>query len=51
VSGAPLRLLLTGFEPFGGEPLNPSWELVSALAERGVGDEVELSVARLPVDA
>lgn len=24
-------LLLTGFEPFGGEPINPSWELARAL--------------------
>ena len=26
------RVLLTGFEPFGGERLNPSWEAVSLLA-------------------
>jgi len=25
------RILLTGFEPFGGEAVNPSWEIASAL--------------------
>ena len=28
-SGA--RILLTGFEPFGGEPVNPSWQVAQAL--------------------
>lgn len=27
----PLRILLTGFEPFGGQSLNPSWEVARAL--------------------
>lgn len=27
-----MKILLTGFEPFGGEPINPSWEAVKALA-------------------
>jgi pyroglutamyl-peptidase len=27
----PPRLLLTGFEPFGGESVNPSWEIARAL--------------------
>ena len=27
------RLLVTGFEPFGGEPVNPSWEAVSRLPD------------------
>ncbi|MCQ4164967.1 pyroglutamyl-peptidase I [Tahibacter harae] len=27
----PLRVLLTGFDPFGGESLNPSWEAVRRL--------------------
>ena len=26
-----MRILLTGFEPFGGQSLNPSWEVASAL--------------------
>ena len=28
------KLLITGFEPFGGEAINPSWEAVSRLPER-----------------
>lgn len=31
------RLLLTGFEPFGGETINPSWEVARALHGRQVG--------------
>ena len=31
------KLLITGFEPFGGESINPSWEIVKALPEV-VGD-------------
>ena len=27
------KLLITGFEPFGGETINPSWEVVSRLPE------------------
>ncbi|WP_396433470.1 pyroglutamyl-peptidase I [Limnohabitans sp.] len=27
----PMRILLTGFEPFGGQSLNPSWEVARAL--------------------
>ncbi len=30
-SASPLRVLLTGFEPFDGEPVNPSWEAARAL--------------------
>ncbi len=30
-SASPARVLLTGFEPFGGERINPSWEAVRAL--------------------
>ncbi|WP_193165861.1 pyroglutamyl-peptidase I [Microbulbifer hainanensis] len=26
-----MKILLTGFEPFGGEPINPSWEAVKTL--------------------
>ena len=29
------KLLLTGFEPFGGESVNPSWETVSRAAAEG----------------
>ena len=31
------KLLITGFEPFGGESINPSWEAVSRLPEE-IGD-------------
>lgn len=31
------RLLITGFEPFGGETVNPSWEVARALHGRQVG--------------
>ena len=27
------RLLITGFTPFGGDKLNPSWQAVQALPE------------------
>ena len=40
------RLLITGFEPFGGKTVNPSWEAVQALPER-IGD-YELCKLRIP---
>ncbi len=45
------RLLVTGFEPFGGEPTNPSLELVRWL-EQGAARErgVSLDTAVMPVD-
>ncbi|KAA2262327.1 pyroglutamyl-peptidase I [Solihabitans fulvus] len=40
-------VLLTGFEPFDGEKVNPAWEAVAALAaERPAG--VEIATAQLP---
>ncbi len=30
------KLLLTGFEPFGGETINPSWQVAQGLARTGV---------------
>jgi pyroglutamyl-peptidase len=41
------RLLITGFEPFGGEQINPSWEAVSSLSEEING--YTLTKLRLPV--
>ena len=31
------RILLTGFEPFGGEPVNPSWQVAQALDGELIG--------------
>lgn len=41
------KLLITGFAPFGGEQINPSWEAVSRLPDR-VGD-FTLTRMRIPV--
>ncbi|MFN8638876.1 MAG: pyroglutamyl-peptidase I [Dehalococcoidia bacterium] len=43
-----MRLLLTGFEPFGGETVNPSWEVVRAIAARPPAG-VEVTALELPV--
>lgn len=40
-------VLLTGFEPFGGEPINPSWEAVRALEGRVIAGQ-RVSVRCLP---
>ena len=44
----PPILLLTGFEPFGGERRNPSWEVARRLDRRTIGG-LEVRAARLPV--
>lgn len=42
-----MKVLVTGFEPFGGDEINPSWEAVKGLPERiGTADVIKL---RLPV--
>lgn len=41
-------ILLTGFEPFGGDAINPSWEAVKLVAERW-DDPETLHIAELPV--
>ncbi|MCD8382988.1 MAG: pyroglutamyl-peptidase I [Clostridiales bacterium] len=41
-----MNVLVTGFEPFGGETVNPSWEAVRRLPERIGG--AELTVIQLP---
>ena len=40
-------LLITGFDPFGGETINPSWEAVSRLPDT-IGD-YSLTKLRIPV--
>jgi pyroglutamyl-peptidase len=39
--------LLTGFEPFGGEPINPSWEVARALEGERIGEALVVA-RRLP---
>lgn len=41
------KLLITGFAPFGGEEINPSWEAVARLPEKI--NEYSLIKLRLPV--
>ncbi|HEU0165118.1 MAG TPA: pyroglutamyl-peptidase I [Thermomicrobiales bacterium] len=41
-------ILLTGFEPFGGDATNPSWEAVKRVADAWDGPE-DLHIAELPV--
>ena len=43
-----MTILITGFEPFGGQSVNPSWEAVFALPER-VGQD-NLVQPHLPVE-
>lgn len=35
-----MKLLITGFEPFGGEKVNPAWEAVNRLPENIDGMEI-----------
>lgn len=44
----PVKVLLTGFEPFGGEYINPSLEVARKLHGRSIGNSVVYG-ARLPV--
>lgn len=43
-----MDILITGFEPFGGDTVNPSWEVAQALHGRVVGAGV-VRACRLPV--
>ncbi|MEO7159008.1 MAG: pyroglutamyl-peptidase I [Polaromonas sp.] len=44
---APLRILLTGFEPFERDPVNPSWEVARAL-DGGLCDGATVHAVQLP---
>ena len=41
------RILLTGFEPFGGETVNPSWDVARALDGQSIGGHL-VRAERLP---
>ena len=41
------KMLITGFEPFGGEIINPSWEAVSRIPD--ILGEYELVKLQIPV--
>lgn len=45
----PRTILLTGFEPFGGEKTNPSWDVAERLQGRSFGD-AHATAIRLPVN-
>jgi pyroglutamyl-peptidase len=44
-----MRVLLSGFAPFGGSRLNPSWEAVRRLDGIQATDTIELFATKLPV--
>jgi pyroglutamyl-peptidase len=46
----PVRLLLTGFAPFGGEAFNPSWEVARALRD-APPEGVDVAATELPIRA
>ncbi|MDD7281101.1 MAG: pyroglutamyl-peptidase I [Erysipelotrichaceae bacterium] len=41
-----MKLLLTGFDPFGGEPINPAWEAVKLVSDQ-IGD-IEVVKVQVP---
>lgn len=43
-----MRILLTGFEPFGSNKMNASWETVNAVAEQGVPG-VDIFARQIPI--
>jgi pyroglutamyl-peptidase len=45
------KVLVTGFEPFGGDPVNESWEAAREVerGRPGLDDDVEVVAVRLPV--
>lgn len=49
MSPSPPRILLTGFDPFGGESINPSWEAAHALHDGRIGGH-RISALQLPTE-
>lgn len=47
---SPMRVLVTGFEPFGGETTNASGAVVARLAESWDDEAIDLKTAVLPVE-
>jgi pyroglutamyl-peptidase len=43
-----LQVLLTGFNPFAGEPKNASWEVCQAVAKSKLPDDVQLHLLQVP---
>jgi pyroglutamyl-peptidase len=43
-------ILMTGFDPFGGEQTNPSWEAVKALHDKTIVDTHRIQVLQLPCE-
>ena len=43
-----MKILLTGYEPFGGETVNPSWEAVKLLQGKKIGG-ASVAVVQMPV--
>ncbi|NLU70122.1 pyroglutamyl-peptidase I [Streptomyces sp. HNM0574] len=48
MSSAPPRVLVTGFEPFGGESENPSWLAARLLADGSPDTEPRVTAVQLP---
>ncbi len=41
-----MKILITGFEPFGGEKINPAWEAVNSLPSKI--DDIDIFKLQLP---
>ncbi|MGL4388084.1 MAG: pyroglutamyl-peptidase I [Brevinema sp.] len=41
-----MKILVTGFDPFGGEPINPAWEAIQKLPEKI--DHISVVIAQTP---
>ena len=41
-----MNVLITGFDPFGGEPINPAWEAVKAMKDEIAGATITKQIGR-----